>query len=78
MAKDMKNGNSRATQARNCCLLQEHRPVRRHTPLPPNYVENLNKCRDWVIQAWRSVKKSKRGACQQKAATVLPDRTAAA
>ena len=27
--------------------------------------------------AWNSVKKSKRGACEQKAATVLPNRTAA-
>ena len=33
---------------------KEYIPVRRHAPLPPNYVENLKGCWDWIMQAWRS------------------------
>ena len=33
---------------------KEYIPVRRHAPLPPNYVENIKECQDWVMQAWRS------------------------
>ena len=53
-----------------------------HPPVLGSKVSFMYRCRRnpgklYKTVCYESVKKGKRGACKQKAATVLPDRTAA-
>ena len=47
------------------------------TSIPPFECECFGSAAQGQPPTWAHVKKGKRGACKQKAATVLPDRTAA-